>query len=342
MSKPKPSRLIPAPPMPKRKGRGFTLLETAIAVLLMSLIFFGTLTLFTGVERTGLKVTAASTASVTSAQAVQSVCDDLKEAYWAALPGDTAPVAWPSGFIASKFHNGPYNTGICIYAPVTTTASLAGLASTVTVLNRSATGQAAYLIYRGDSDTTPDPNGSYLWKQYLQVTQDPTLIASNISSDSRAVQFRRLTSGLTNSIEVKIVCGEWSREIGEQTADTTNGTKVTGIAGRTVLLRNTSVTTLAVTSAYNNPFGTPTPVPTPSPTPTTAPTSTPTPSPTPTKAPTPSPTPTKAPTPTPSPTPTKAPTPTPTPKPTPTPTPTPKPTPKPTPTPTPPPLVGAG
>jgi len=287
-------------PVPKPRRRGFTLMETAIAVLLMSLIFLGTIALFTSAGKTGLKVTAANTAAVTSAQAMQSVCDDLKESYWAALPGDTTPVTWPSGFVASNFQNGSYNTGICLYAPVTTSTTLAGMSGSVPLLNRSATGQAAYLIYRGDADDTPNPNGTYLWKQYLQGTQDPSIIAKNIASNPAAVQFRRTS---TNSIEVKIVCGEWSREIGEQTSDATDGSKVTGIAGRTVLLRNTSVTTLAVTSGYTNPFATPTPPPPP-------------------------------------PTPTPSPSPTPTPRPT--PTPTPRPTPTPTPAPTPPPLVGAG
>jgi type II secretory pathway pseudopilin PulG len=340
--------------LPPQRRRGFSLVETAIAVVLMSLIFLGTISLFTTASTTGAKVTAATHASMNSAQSLQRVCDDIKEAYAAALPDLSGlPTTWePNGnAVDSRFRTlnpdtGSYcNTAVYIYRPPAMTANVAA-AGNVSVMDRAGQGQPYCLIYRGMPDGSAQASfGTCLWKQYVS-NNSRELLVNNIASHPGAVQFRRLSTGLTKSIEVKIVCGEWSRLVGEQTNDTGTGSKVTKVAGRVVTLRNAALGSVAVATNGIGPSETPeeyTP-PTPTPDPNATPTPTPVPTATPISTPTPrpTPTPTPRPTPTPTPPPISTPTPRPTPTPTPRPTPTPTPTPRPTPTPTPPPLSGAG
>lgn len=322
--------------------RGFTLLEVLIASLLMVLILFGTITLFGSAGATAAKVRAAKEAAASSAQAIQRVCDDIKEAYAASLPSSVKTLSsatWEPGNSSRYISSTGKNTGIYLYNPPSATAPVHG---GLTIMDRSGKGQPYCLIYRGNEDESADPNnGAYLWKQYVSDNHRER-IASNIASSPDAVQFKILSSGLTRSVEVKIVCGEHSPIIGEQTSDNTGkGSLVLKVAGRTVSLRNAALSSLGVVNGGIGPADGPPAPPTPSPDPNATPTPRPTPTPEPTPTPVPQP-PTPTPVPTPTPAPTPAPTATPRPTPSPTPSPMPSPTPVPTPTPKPPELYGAG
>lgn len=321
--------------------RGFTVLEVLIASFLMALILFGTITLFGSAGATAVKVTAARQATINSAQVVQHVCDDIKEAYAVALPNGAKTLSsalWEPGNTGQYISSTGKNTGIYLYRPASMTAPVNG---GLTIMDRAAKGQPYCLIYRGNRDESADPNaGTCLWKQYAS-NDYRELLVDNIASSPDAVQFQVLSAGLTRSAEVKIVCGEYSAIVGEQTGDNTgNGKKVLPVAGRTVALRNAAMSSIGVVTGGIGPADGPSPAPPPTPDPNeTPPPATPEPPPA-TASPTPPPTP--VPTATPVPTPRPSPTPIPTPSPRPTPSPTPRPTPVPTPTPTPPPLFGAG
>lgn len=335
---------------PNRRS-AFTMLEVLIASFLMALILFGTITLFSSAGATAFKVNAAKQAAVSSAQATQRVCDDLKESYAVSLPNGMKTLStafWEPGNSSRYISSTGKNTGVYLYTPPAATAPVSG---GLTIMDRAGKGLPYCLIYRGHEDQSADPNfGTCLWKQYA-ANDSRELLVNNIASSPDAVQFKVLSSGLTRSVEVKIVCGEYSPVVGEQTSDNTGqGGKVLSVAGRTVILRNAAMSSLGVTNGGIGPadgpppYVPPTPTPDPNATPTPEPTATPEPTPTPPPTPVPPPTPTPGPTPepTPSPTPSPRPTPSPTPSPTPRPTPVPTPSPVPTPTPTPPPLFGAG
>lgn len=331
---------------PRPQRRGFTMLEIMIASALMAIVFIGAVALFGTASVTAAKVSAAKYASVNSAQATQRICDEIKEAYVAVLPDGTKTTTssgptWEPGNASRFTSSSGKETGIYLYAPPSANVSVGS--GTLAIMDRSALGVPMCLIYRGDAGGNAEPDsGTCLWRQDA-ITNARVLLIDNIATHPDAVSFelRTATGALQDSVEVKVVCGEWSMQAGYQSSDARNGSKVSGLGGRTVKLRNSSIGVVGVTGSGIGPseapdqVPTPTPVPTATiaPTPTQAPT--PTPSPTPTKTPTPTPTP-GTPTPTPTPTPTKTPTPTPTP------TKTPTATPVPTPTPTRPPLVGAG
>jgi type II secretory pathway pseudopilin PulG len=352
----------------RRRRRAFTMTEMIITVFLIALVFISTMTLFERATLAIARARAGTNASVSASVAYARVNGLLSEAAAVVLPGDpywdATKLGPAANYINIKDGQSVY-TGILIQLPKSsgdekvignTVADEHNLTGDQALVNRAEIDPNNYiLLYRGDAKA---PYGSNVLGKALLMKRstdppnsNPTVIISNVSENWEAVVFGKPGS-IKNNVSVRIVTGEASRMIGEQTNERSDGEQIaTGLQGSSVLMRNTSKNPLPRPSlgAPSDPAfapekstePTPTPVPTPTPTPTPVPT--PTPKPTPTPTPKPSPTPTPVPTPKPSPTPTPVPTPTPKPTPTPTPkpspTPTPKPTPTPVPTPTPKPIV---
>src|SRR5689334_15053695 len=132
---------------PNRR-RAFTVLEVLIASFLMALILFGTIALFSSAGTTALKVNAAKQAAMSSAQATQKVCDDVKESYAIALPNGMKTLSsatWEPGNTNRYISSSGKNTGIYLYTPPATTAPVHG---GLTIMDRAGKGQPYCLIYR--------------------------------------------------------------------------------------------------------------------------------------------------------------------------------------------------
>lgn len=262
----------------KRK-QGFSLLETMFAFLLASLIFIGTLSLCLDTTRVAAKVSAANDASLDAAKALNKVTDRLREAYAFRLPGDANFIESPDIPNNYRFSSGGdyILTGMRIILPKkkgdaanpSTFASVQNSAGGTIVLNtdanqlldRGAAGTveagAVLMLYRGNENQTPNPtSGTHLWLRNLAPGSTPELILRSVSSDPKAVQFKR---DAFNGASVKIVAGHYSRIIGEQTNEATDGSKVTTLRGRFVLLRNTRINSVPEPP----PPTTPTPIPAP-------------------------------------------------------------------------------
>jgi type II secretory pathway pseudopilin PulG len=359
------------PPLKKKSGKkkpGFTLLETVIGVCLMGVVFVGTMSLFTGTMATATKINTTTTSSIATANVMQRLSSEMKEAFLFALPTGT-DTNWPATEDVTKYtykdsSGVPHYTGIYLRYPqdsgvvqVYRTAS-SNVTTVTDVYDRSRVSNSTandVLYYRGNPDGTPCPrpvanvknSGTCLWAK-IGIGSSVRLveIVDNIANETAgmnsssppketAVMFERADSG---AAKVKVVCGGYSAVGRQVTSDNQEGEVLKeGYGGREVVMRNAAPANLNGGKGdhvtLDMPSGAPSATATPS-EPGNATASTPaTPTPTPTKSPSPTPTPYRSPTPTP--VPTKTPTPSPVPTKTPTPTASPSKTPAPTPTPTP-------
>ncbi|MDX1932751.1 MAG: hypothetical protein SFU56_09120 [Capsulimonadales bacterium] len=265
------------------------MIEILIGVTLMTLIFVGTLTLFASASGNGAKILAMTDAFRSSAEANQLVGDELKEAYYTALPDGSGGVPWPAADAgnASQYTSSTGRfTGIFLYKAANKPFTVAGGSTTFNTADRTASGLPYCLIYRGNADRTANADaGTCLWKRAMDGGSGYQLIAGNIAHSTDAVRFVRQNNLIssTRSIEVKIVTSEYGGLQGEQSGDVT-GTNVNAsnlvsqVGGRIVFSRNSPVGAVAVPTVP--PTATPTPAGSPTPTPAGTPTPTPTPTPT--------------------------------------------------------------
>lgn len=338
--------------LPRRSA--FTLLETAVAVSIMAVVFIGTMTLFTASTASAAKAVSASTSSRDAAGLMQRLSDQFKEGYLYGLPGPdittepssknwpTVQGGWPaplnkSGYAYQDAQGNWHYTGVYVeYPPSSDMVQVyysAGSQTSVTAPSpfdrskawASGTTPAALIYYRADPDGTPralpDPSitKSATCLYVMDAQGDRTEIASDIATEvhgaatswppaEAAVSF----SNVGNAVRVKLVCGNFSHLIGQQSSEQTDGSVIApGFGGRDVLMRNAAPPNLL--SGDKTGFYSPVPpssaVPfSPTPSPSDAPSATaslpPTPTPTPTPKPSSSPTPKPSTTPTPTPTPT--------------------------------------
>jgi prepilin-type N-terminal cleavage/methylation domain-containing protein len=172
----------------RRQQRGFGLLESLIAISIMALLFLGAMTLLISTSRTAVRTQAQVYAVADSANSIQNVIGQLREASGFTLPtsntANTAETGWiqPSGIAQNQFwttlNGATINTAIEISAPPLLTPAGNGYTATVSAIqvlsttggtwasnganwsappfDVSGTGTAVTLIYRGDPDGTPD------------------------------------------------------------------------------------------------------------------------------------------------------------------------------------------
>jgi type II secretory pathway pseudopilin PulG len=311
---------IPAEKSAKRHG--FSLIETAVAVFLMAIIFIGTMNLFLTTGRTTQKVSAATAATTDAANASQYVVESIREAYKVTLPGETngdcpwpTPATYPPGDYTVNDDGAIIYTGIVVTHPaIVDSVSVSGNGGQISLntaqsrlYDRTNKGRSV-LIYRGDDAGNPAPSdGGSLWERDLSSPGSaPRQILSDVASAPGAVHFERRNSNPA-LIHLKIVSGQWSYTIGEQTSETTSGEKVTALTTRAVQLRNAAIAGTTIPEAPPVVIPTPRPRPTPTPRPRATPTPRPRSTPTPRPRSTPTPRPRSTPTPRPRPTPTPIP-----------------------------------
>ena len=250
-----------------RRNAGFTLVEAMISMLIMSLLLTGTIELFIASARTTVKTQAEANATIDAARAMHNLIEYAREAHWMALPTEDLPGTFTPmftgipGYTAASYYQttdgtSTIDTGLLLTfpgyksgaSPVTVnlssgTVALNG-ASNAEVYDRSQDGPQV-LVYRSDTNGVPDPSaGTCLWEYSLSdggATYNQAIIKS-VASAANAVQFVRPTDTsndpLPFQIEMKIVSGYYSLEVGQQTNEQSNGEHTSQLTGMCVLMRD--------------------------------------------------------------------------------------------------------
>jgi len=256
---------------------GFTLIEAAIAIGIMALIFVTVMDLFVTMARTTVAANSTMFASADANRSMNHVIERMREARWFALPDDVNPVFSPpptslcveqsgSPCQASDFETtyGGYNvdTGLEVVfpsgsvnpnpvysacssdatnAPCVTLAS--GNATSVPTYSRDTDGTDLY-IYRANSNGTPNPStGICLWEAGTDngIAVNKSLMSS-VATAPNAIQFQRPNTNTFQvagyEVDVKIVSGYYSPISGTDTNESTNGNTTTTLTGKCVLLRD--------------------------------------------------------------------------------------------------------
>lgn len=226
---------------------GFTLVEAAVAMVIMGLLFAGTIDLFLSSTKLSGKANAQVASSQDSANAVQRIIEKTREAQALRLPGDAgfAPLAgYPA--LATNYQttlNGAtIDTALEISSPGTQSPSVldtAGATQTVAAYDRSsASGYTLY--YRGNANGTPNPvSGAYLWEYSSPAGTTVARCKTLDTQAANAVQFVQPTGSATE-VEVKIVSAAYSLINGQQTNEETDGSQTSGLTGKCVLMRDYS------------------------------------------------------------------------------------------------------
>ncbi len=266
----------------RRQRRGFTLLEAMVALTLMALIFTGTMDLCTMAARTTLKVNSQMSASLDSSIALQQVIETIREAQSFSLPNETpangGSFVMPTGFTGANYSTTLSGENIYTAMEVAQSATAAvtvkdsggnTIAVTPAAYNRDAASPSTLLIYRGDPNGTPDSNpsgstvrnaGTYLWQCTVSgagATSGLRALCKSISTAPNAVQFVRPYVGNPAQaqpfqVEVKITSGYYSLVNGSQTNEETNGSTVSQLSGKCVLMRDHAISVQSGGSNQNS------------------------------------------------------------------------------------------
>lgn len=252
-----------------RRQRGFTLVEAVVGSTLISLVFLGTMQLFTesqrGVQRTGVQVQASQDAAI----GLQYVLSNARESWRFALPADGAGAfIAPGGALTDYQSSTGANTALELVMPALTNLALrdqSGSKFTLPQGGYDRTAQAGgdiLWIYRGDAPApgpfnpavrgNPNANsGKFLWAcrrpagavnagqdRYQVICKLILTKHANGSLAMDAVQFGRPASGVSTEIEVKLVSGDTTSINGTQTNEATDGSSVDALYGKCALIRN--------------------------------------------------------------------------------------------------------
>jgi prepilin-type N-terminal cleavage/methylation domain-containing protein len=226
---------------------GFTLVEAAVAMVIMGLIFAGTIDLFLSATKISGKANAQVASSQDSANAVQHIIEKTREAQALHLPDDagfTALAGYPA--IATNyeatFAGATVDTALEVSAPGTQTPSvLSSSGATVTLAAYDRSTSSGYtLYYRGNANGAPNPaSGAYLW-EYSSVAGTTIARCKTLDTTAaNAVQFVQPSGGATQ-VEVKIISAAYSLLSGQQTNEETGGTQSSELTGKCVLMRDYS------------------------------------------------------------------------------------------------------
>lgn len=228
-------------------GRGFTLLETLIAVSLSSLLLLGVIDLFLSAARLTGRTNALASASADGANAVQRVIDGARQAQSLCLPSDAGFRPLPGFSSVGTFYKTTMGTATILTAlqinqPAARTPSVltAGGASVpVAAFDRGAT-SGFLLFYRGNADQSPNPaTGQFLW-EYSSATGTAVARCRTVDNTvADAVQFVQPSGGSTQ-IAVKVVSSSYSPINGKMTTEQTDGSATSALTGKCVLMRDYS------------------------------------------------------------------------------------------------------
>ncbi len=256
---------------PSRQA-GFTLLETMLALSLMSLIFLGVTTLFLNAARIGMTTDSQVRASQDGANTVQSVIEKTREAYSLTLPtegGFSPPATYTASQFSTTDSGETIETALQLTLPGTLLPATVGYTNTsytnINVYNAAGTQvaltpydrnspNAHITFYRSNTLGVPAPaNGTCLWEYSTDaviggVTGINRAICKSVDANTaNAVQFVRPTTStttLTNQVEIKIVTSYYSPINGQQTNEQTGGGNSSQMTGKCVLMRDHGVLSL--------------------------------------------------------------------------------------------------
>lgn len=243
------------PRLRQRRGsvRGYTLLETVLATLLAALVLGSVMDLFLTATKLTTRSNALAASSLSSANAVQEVLKDTREAQSMRLPDDAGfqPLTGYAAigtYYKTTLNGNTILTALQINLPARQTETvldksgspiaLAAASATSVIYDRQTLGTDYLLFYRGNSDQTPNPSsGKYLWK-FQKSTGVTSMVCRNVATAaSDAVQFLQPTGGSTE-VAVKIVCSEYSLINGQQTNEETDGSTTSALTGKCALMRD--------------------------------------------------------------------------------------------------------
>jgi prepilin-type N-terminal cleavage/methylation domain-containing protein len=251
-------RTIPSLPLrpcrPKSASQqGFTLLEVLLATVLISLILAGVVDLFLTSSKLTVRANAIANTGLSSANAVQQIMKDTREAEAMRLPSDAAFLPLPGYSNVSTSYEASANnqtvlTALELNVPPMQTQSvydsgghsitLDGTAGSKIIYDRTSLNSDWILFYRGDANQAPDPfSGQFLWK-YQHSTGAITPVCRSVATKAAdAVQFIQ-PNGVNTEIAVKVVSSEYSLVNGQQTNEESDGTTTSALSGKCVLMRD--------------------------------------------------------------------------------------------------------
>lgn len=187
---------------PRRNQAGFSLLEMGFALLLMSMIFIGTWTMYLSMAQTAMRTDSEVYASQAAANALQYMIMQTRESWDFLLPNETHTYGSSGGssatftgipnYTAASYYTTNYtyngtlqtiNTGVELLMPVAGASqtfqgsngastlynfgTAAGDVGSLYSIGGSVPGNAL-LFYRADTNGTPDPSqGQDLWMYSL-------------------------------------------------------------------------------------------------------------------------------------------------------------------------------
>ncbi len=261
----------------KRATSGFTLVETAVAVVIMALILLATMTVFIMASRMAVSANSTVFSTQDASNSLQGIVEETREASWLALPGEQYGGGVDAGqalftplpgyasiplYYQTLFSNTTIDTAIELTYPAAGPSQQVYLASGNTLTLSTGTGNALYnrdnpnglqvLIYRSDASGVPDPSaGMYLWEysvtdlgatynqSLIKVAETPALAAQLPD----AVQFVRPIVGAGPNtepyeVEIKLLCAYYSPINNFVTSESTNGIQSTQLTGKCVLMRD--------------------------------------------------------------------------------------------------------
>ena len=262
-----------------RRRSGFTLVEVMIAMSLMAIMFLGAMTLYTESIRAATKSSAQISANQSSANGLQHVEDDLREAYDFALPEDSATFGSTlgSGYAPDDFqetYTDPLtsvartiDTGIKLSYPNAASSTVynsAGASINPARYDNSTAGTSLF-IYRADmpanpatgTPATPDAElGDCLWasgsengiaiNQSLARLSDSRSALGGISASNtvpNAVEFLR-NPAVTFLVETRLISSYYSPISSSNSTivnQQSNQSNKTLLTGVSVLMRNHKV-----------------------------------------------------------------------------------------------------
>jgi prepilin-type N-terminal cleavage/methylation domain-containing protein len=249
--------IIPSSLRPRRRSRacrqGFTLLEVLFATVLMSLILAGVVDLFLAASKLTVRANAIEDTGQSSANAVQQVLKDTREAEALRLPSDPTFLPLPGYTSVATCYETSANgqtvlTALELAVPPAQTQSvldsgghtitLNGVAGAGLLYDRTSANSDWLLYYRGNANQAPNPStGQFLWK-YQHSTGAITPVCRSVATKATdAVQFIQPT-GVNTEVAVKVVSSEYSLVNGQQTNEESDGTTTSSLSGKCVLMRD--------------------------------------------------------------------------------------------------------
>lgn len=231
-----------------KRLRAFTLIEASISIVLMGMLMLSVVSLYIFATRTVAATDGQMQACQDANKALTHIINETEIAGSVTLPGD--PNWNTTQYPLSNYQTsgGTIDTAMLITnagnGPTITFENSSGamLNNPVPTFDTEYESATSTLIWRGDASMNPSPSaGQYLYETTNGVTTTiikPTSHGGGLAPTAGALQFDWPTSTLNNEVEIKIVCSYYSPTTGSASNESTNGSAVTTLTGKCVMMRN--------------------------------------------------------------------------------------------------------